>query len=72
MKEGSLRISVSVSVSDGVPSGFGLVPTGEEAESGCGLTLVAALAQDNGGVFGIGDEGATAWCTLAVPPQEAS
>ncbi|MFG3267858.1 ATP-binding protein [Streptomyces bobili] len=68
VEEGFLRITVN----DGVPAGIAPVPAGEEAESGRGLILVAALAQDHGGTFGTSSGGATAWCTLAVPPQEAS
>ncbi|USQ85843.1 ATP-binding protein [Streptomyces phaeoluteigriseus] len=61
-----------IAVSDGVPSRIAPGPAYEKAESGRGLTLVAALAQGHGGTFGISDGGATAWCTLALPPQEAS
>lgn len=72
-----LRLTVEedflcIAVSDGVPSGIAPVPADEKAESGRGLILVAALAQDQGGAFGISDRGAMAWCTLALPPQEAS
>ncbi|MFJ1975338.1 ATP-binding protein [Streptomyces sp. NPDC087903] len=68
VEEGFLRIAVS----DGVPSGIAPVPAGEEAESGRGLILVAALAQHGGGAFGISDGGAEAWCTLALARQERS
>lgn len=67
-KEGFLRIAVS----DGVPSRIAPGPAGQEAESGRGLILVAALAQHHGGTFGTSNQGATAWCTLALPQQEAS
>ncbi|MFF7534534.1 ATP-binding protein [Streptomyces bobili] len=70
VEEGLLRIAVSDGVPSGMPPGPG--PAGEDAESGRGLILVAALAQDQGGAFGISDRGTTAWCTLALPPQEAS
>jgi anti-sigma regulatory factor (Ser/Thr protein kinase) len=68
VEEGFLRIAVS----DGMPAGIAPGPADEKAESGRGLILVAALAQDHGGTFGTSSGGATAWCTLAVPPQEAS
>ncbi|GGW85245.1 ATP-binding protein [Streptomyces galilaeus] len=72
-----LKLSVArgflhITVIDGVPADIALVPTGEEAESGRGLILVAALAQDHGGAFGISNGGATAWCTLALGPEERS
>jgi hypothetical protein len=68
VEEGFLRIAVS----DGVPSGIAPVRASEEAESGRGLVLVAALAHENGGAFGVSDGGATAWCTLALGPKERS
>ncbi|MGW2621082.1 ATP-binding protein [Streptomyces sp. NPDC001500] len=55
-----------ISVRDGVPSVIAPVPASRQAESGRGLTLVAALAREDGGTCGTSNDGAVAWCTLAI------
>ncbi|WP_438874339.1 ATP-binding protein [Streptomyces griseoloalbus] len=39
----------------------------DDAEHGRGLFLVDCLATARGGNWGTSDDGATAWCNLAVP-----
>jgi signal transduction histidine kinase len=39
----------------------------DDAESGRGLAIVEGLVQENGGTWGVSDDGTTVWCLLAVP-----
>jgi signal transduction histidine kinase len=71
----SLKVAVRdgflhISVDDGTPARIKPVPASAEAESGRGLALVAALAEEGGGSFGTSDQGATVWCRLAVLVKE--
>jgi hypothetical protein len=38
-----------------------------DAERGRGLFIVDCLATAHGGTWGTSDDGATTWCSLAVP-----
>ncbi|MEE1764388.1 ATP-binding protein [Streptomyces sp. SP18BB07] len=62
---GFLRIAVC----DGRPSRCELKIADDNAESGRGLILVEALAQQHGGSWGTSDAGAQTWCCLAVPEE---
>lgn len=66
-EDGALRIAVG----DGMPGCAEPKPTDDAAESGRGLALVHALAEENGGTWGTSDDGATTWCRLNVPTKEA-
>ncbi|WP_371674100.1 ATP-binding protein [Streptomyces sp. NBC_00289] len=61
-----------ITVHDGMPACIPHAPADEDAESGRGLALVAALAKENGGTFGINNDGAAAWCRLTIPPTEGT
>ncbi|MFE1856270.1 ATP-binding protein [Streptomyces sp. NPDC059489] len=66
LRDGFLRVTVT----DGMPGAATQKHVGEKAESGRGLMLVKALAEENGGSWGTADDGAQTWCTLAVPAEE--
>ncbi|MDG9717037.1 ATP-binding protein [Streptomyces sp. DH24] len=73
--EVSLRITVDgdtlrIAVRDGMPGRAQPGTADAEAESGRGLTLVDALARENGGAWGTSDAGAETWCSLTVPCGE--
>ncbi|WP_256255799.1 ATP-binding protein [Streptomyces sp. MUSC 14] len=56
--EGELRIEVT----DGNPTAAQLRESGETAENGRGLLLVAALAKE----WGVSPDGTMTWCSLAI------
>ncbi|MFJ3674008.1 ATP-binding protein [Streptomyces sp. NPDC090106] len=60
-----------ITVVDGMPGAAQLKEAGDDAESGRGLELVAAVAKACGGTWGTRDAGAETWCRLALPAAEA-
>ncbi|AJE85444.1 hypothetical protein SLNWT_5068 [Streptomyces albus] len=58
--DGALRVEVR----DGSPVPARMRLVDEEAESGRGLCLVAALARE----WGVSPDGRTTWCALDIPP----
>ncbi|MFJ3825287.1 ATP-binding protein [Streptomyces nodosus] len=55
-----------IAVHDGMPGSTTLKVEDCDAESGRGLLLVEALAQEGGGSWGTSDNGAITWCQLAL------
>ncbi|MGW8954748.1 ATP-binding protein [Streptomyces sp. NPDC055709] len=55
-----------ITVADGMPIRPEPRHVDENAESGRGLALVAALAKENGGDWGTSDEGRETWCSLSL------
>lgn len=66
VREGFLIITVV----DGMPGAVQLKQAGDDAESGRGLELVAAVAEACDGAWGTSDGGAETWCCLAFPAAE--
>ncbi|TVZ84758.1 ATP-binding protein [Streptomyces sp. BK340] len=60
LQGGSLRIVVD----DGRPATIEPHNADDDAETGRGLTLVAALVKENGGTWGGTDQGTGVWCEL--------
>ncbi|GGL61651.1 hypothetical protein GCM10010129_01520 [Streptomyces fumigatiscleroticus] len=67
VREGYLRIAVSGD-RPGRPEARNV---GDDAEAGRGLMIVALLAQEHDGAWGVDDAGATTWCDLALPKERA-
>ncbi|MYR41089.1 ATP-binding protein [Streptomyces sp. SID5910] len=65
VQDGCLRITVI----DGMPCRAEHRKVDDEAETGRGLGLIEALAEQGGGVWGTSEDGATTWCTLRVPAE---
>ncbi|MBU6529682.1 ATP-binding protein [Streptomyces mayonensis] len=63
LNDGELRIEVA----DGNQSPATLQDPADDDESGRGLYLVALLAE----LWGTNDAGATTWCTLRLPSEDA-
>ncbi|MFD5588967.1 ATP-binding protein [Streptomyces sp. NPDC127063] len=65
--------ALHIAVHDGVPGSRPALELAEsgDAEQGRGLPLVAALAETHNGEWGVRDEGATAWCRLALPGEQS-
>ncbi|GHH22186.1 ATP-binding protein [Streptomyces lanatus] len=59
-----------ITVIDGMPGAAKLKRAKEDAESGRGLELVAAVAEENGGTWGTRDAGAETWCRIELPAAE--
>ncbi|WP_432034059.1 ATP-binding protein [Streptomyces antibioticus] len=59
-----------ITVIDGMPGVAKLKRASGDAESGRGLELVAAVAEENGGTWGTRDAGAETWCRLELPSAE--
>ncbi|MFI9830822.1 ATP-binding protein [Streptomyces sp. NPDC051913] len=66
VREGFLVITVV----DGMPGAAQLKQACDDAESGRGLELVAAVAEACDGAWGTSDAGAKTWCFLALPAAE--
>lgn len=66
VRDGFLRIAVS----DGMPGRAERRKPDEKAEAGRGLALVEALAEESGGTWGTGEDGAETWCSLRLPAEE--
>ncbi|QDN74615.1 ATP-binding protein [Streptomyces sp. S1A1-7] len=62
VRGGFLRISVH----DGMPGNPEICPANGDAETGRGLYLVASLVDAHHGTWGIGEAGATIWCSLPL------
>ena len=60
---------LEITVIDGRPGAAKPKRAGENAESGRGLELVAAVAKENDGKWGTRDAGAETWCRLALPEE---
>ncbi|KUN02065.1 hypothetical protein AQI95_28715 [Streptomyces yokosukanensis] len=60
LQEGRLRINVH----DGIEGSIKPKQPNDSAESGRGLALVSALVQENGGEWGVSEDGTTVWCLL--------
>ncbi|MFI1866434.1 ATP-binding protein [Streptomyces jumonjinensis] len=56
-----------IEVTDGSPTMPVLREAGDDDESGRGLVLVAAMAEE----WGVSGDGETIWCSLALPPDGA-
>ncbi|MCW8382364.1 ATP-binding protein [Streptomyces justiciae] len=59
-----------IAVGDGVPGRAEPNPADGNAESGRGLLIVDALVQENGGLWGTSEDGATTWCRLNIPREK--
>jgi anti-sigma regulatory factor (Ser/Thr protein kinase) len=68
VRGGCLRITVI----DGMPGRAERRKVDDEAETGRGLGLVEALAEQSGGAWGTSEDGAATWCSLRVPPGSGS
>ncbi|MFD7409772.1 ATP-binding protein [Streptomyces sp. NPDC059866] len=66
LQEDFLRIEVC----DGMKGSVQPKPTNDNAQSGRGLAIVEGLVQENGGTWGVSDDGTTVWCLLAAPEGE--
>ncbi|MFF1600801.1 ATP-binding protein [Streptomyces mirabilis] len=60
LQEGLLRIEVR----DGMEGSAKPKHPDHSAESGRGLVLVQGLVEENGGAWGVSDDGTTVWCDL--------
>ncbi|MFE4666640.1 ATP-binding protein [Streptomyces sp. NPDC056716] len=56
-----------ITVTDGMPGAATLRPSDGSSESGRGLGLVAAIAAEHGGTWGVDGAGERTWCRLALP-----
>ncbi|MFG2882396.1 ATP-binding protein [Streptomyces sp. NPDC048297] len=56
--------SLRITVDDGMPAIIKPHEADDDAETGRGLTLVAAVVAENGGTWGSNDQGTTVWCDL--------
>ncbi|MBQ0887783.1 ATP-binding protein [Streptomyces sp. RM72] len=63
VRGGFLRITVT----DGMPGRAERREADDEAETGRGLGLVDALAEQSGGTWGTSEDGTATWCSLRVP-----
>ncbi|MGW0628506.1 ATP-binding protein [Streptomyces sp. NPDC002758] len=63
VRDGFLRLSVH----DEMPGCPQVRNAGGDAERGRGLFLVECIAEAHGGEWGTSDEGASTWCSLALP-----
>ncbi|KOG07339.1 hypothetical protein ADK35_44170 [Streptomyces viridochromogenes] len=63
LDDGSLRIEVC----DGQEGSIQPKPANDNDQSGRGLAIVEGLVQENGGKWGVSDDGTTVWCLLAAP-----
>ncbi|MFF8431078.1 ATP-binding protein [Streptomyces sp. NPDC016566] len=59
---GKLRISVR----DGVEATVTPEAAADTSESGRGLALVDGLVEENGGIWGVSEDGSFVWCLLLV------
>ncbi|MFJ9752608.1 ATP-binding protein [Streptomyces chartreusis] len=46
-------------------------PANDDAQSGRGLAIVEGLVQENGGSWGVSDDGTTVWCLLPALEGDA-
>ncbi|MGW0998691.1 ATP-binding protein [Streptomyces sp. NPDC002523] len=67
LQGGSLRIMVD----DGMAATIEPRTADDDAETGRGLTLVAALVKENGGTWGSNDQGTGVWCDLIREEAES-
>lgn len=63
LQDNFLRIEVC----DGQKGSIQPKPANDNDQSGRGLTIVEGLVQENGGKWGVSDDGTTVWCLLAAP-----